>query len=121
MALGGALGTLGRLGADQATEPLAFGNEIATLVVNLLGAFALGLANGHGLPALPRALREGLTTGLLGSYTTMSAVSVIVSTATLAVGLGYLGVTFVLGILAAWSGVILGRRAPGATPTEVAP
>jgi len=96
VALGGALGTLGRLGADQATEPLAFGNEIATLVVNLLGAFALGLASGHGLPALPRALREGLTTGLLGSYTTMS------------------------GILAAWSGVILGRRAPGATPAEVA-
>lgn len=121
MALGGALGTLGRLGADQATAPLAFGNEIATLVVNLLGAFALGLASGHGLPALPRALREGLTTGLLGSYTTMSAVSVIVSTATLAVGLGYLGVTFVLGILAAWGGVILGRRAPGATPAEVAP
>jgi len=120
VAFGGALGTLGRLGADQASAPLPFGHEIATLVVNIFGAFALGLASGHRLPALPRALRDGLTTGVLGSYTTMSAVSVIVSTATLGVGLAYLGVTFVLGILAAWTGLVLGQKMPGAQKTEAA-
>jgi hypothetical protein len=48
----------------------------------------------------------------------MSAVSIIVSTATLGVGLAYLGATFVLGILAAWTGFVLGRQMPGAQKTE---
>lgn len=107
------LGTLGRLGADWATAPLPLGHEIATLVINLLGAFAMGMASGHGLRALSPTLREGLTTGLLGSFTTMSAVSVIVGTATLGFGLAYLGVTVVLGILAAGAGLILGHHTPG--------
>jgi hypothetical protein len=50
----------------------------------------------------------------------MSAVSVIVSTATLGVGLAYLGVTFVLGILAAWTGLVIGQKMPGAQKTEAA-
>lgn len=121
VALGGALGTLARLGADQATTPLPFGHELAILVVNLAGAFALGMASGHGLSGLSPALREGLTTGLLGSYTTLSAVSIIVSTATVEVGLAYLGATFVVGILVAWAGLLLGRHTRGARPAEVAP
>lgn len=119
VALGGALGTLARLGAEQAAAPLPFGHELAILAVNLLGAFALGMASGHGLPALSLALREGLTTGLLGSYTTMSAVAVIVSAASLGMGIAYLVTTVALGVLAAWTGLMAGRHTPGALVTGV--
>ena len=119
VALGGALGTLARLGAEQASLPWPFGHEIAILVVNLLGAFALGMASGHGLPRLSLNVREGITTGLLGSYTTMSAVAVIASTASAEVGVSYLVATVVLGVLLAWLGVLVGQKAPGAQKDTV--
>lgn len=119
VALGGALGTLARLGAEQAAAPWPFGQEFAILVVNLLGAFALGLASGHGLPRLSPAVREGITIGLLGSYTTMSAVAVTASTAAASVGVSYLVVTIILGVLLAWLGILVGQKAPGAKEDAV--
>jgi len=119
VALGGALGTLARLGAELASTPWPFGHEFAILVVNLLGAFGLGITSGHGLPRLTLAVREGITTGLLGSYTTMSAVAVIASTATVEVGVSYLVVTVVLGVFIAWLGVLVGQKAPGAQKSTV--
>jgi len=119
VALGGALGTLARLGAEQASTGSLWGPELAILVVNLVGASALGVAHGHGLPALSPAVRDGITIGLIGSYTTMSAVAVIAATATLTVGLAYLALTMALGFLAAWVGLVSGRRLPGATPRSV--
>ena len=119
MALGGALGTLARLGAELAATPWPFGQELTILVVNLLGAFGLGMASGHGLPRLSPAVREGITTGLLGSYTTMSAVAVIASTATVEVGVSYLVVTIVLGVFVAWLGILAGQKAPGAQKSTV--
>ena len=119
VAVGGALGTLARLGAEQAATPWPFGQEFAILVVNLLGAFALGIASGHGLPRLSPPVREGITTGLLGSYTTMSAVAVTASTATLSVGVSYLVVTIVLGVFVAWLGILVGQKAPGAKKDAV--
>lgn len=109
VALGGALGTLGRIGADLAMTGLPGGHEWATLGVNLLGSVGLGLVVGHGLPGLSRALRDGLTVGVLGSYTTMSGVAVI-AVAFPALGVVYVLGTVALGIASAWMGCLVGRR-----------
>jgi fluoride exporter len=109
VALGGALGTLGRIGADLAMAGLPGGHEWATLGVNVLGSLGLGLVMGHGLPGLSRALRDGLTVGVLGSYTTMSGVAVI-AVALPALGVAYVLATVALGIASAWIGYLVGRR-----------
>lgn len=109
VAIGGALGTLGRLGADLAMVDLPGGHELATLAVNLLGSLGLGLATGHGLRALPVALREGITIGVLGSYTTMSGVAII-ALALPALGVAYVLGTLVLGLASAWVGYLWGRQ-----------
>lgn len=102
VAAGGALGTLGRLSADLAMTQGERGPELATLVVNVLGAMALGFAMGHGLPRWSPALKDGLTIGVLGSYTTMSGVSLIAIAGPWPFSLGYLAVTFVLAGALAW-------------------
>ena len=109
VALGGALGTLGRIGADLAMAELPGGHEWATLGVNVVGSLGLGLVMGHGLPGLSRALRDGLTVGVLGSYTTMSGVAVI-AVALPALGAAYVLATVALAIASAWIGYLVGRR-----------
>ena len=109
VALGGALGTLGRVGADLAAAGTPWGNEVATLGVNLLGALALGLCAGHGLASWSTALREGLTIGVLGAYTTMSGVALIAATSEWRLSLGYLALTVGLGVSVAVLGYRVGR------------
>lgn len=109
VALGGALGTLGRIGADLATVGLPGGHELATLGVNVLGALGLGLVTGHGLPGIPGALREGITIGVLGSYTTMSGI-VLIALVLPGLGIAYLLTTMILGLTSAWIGYVLGAK-----------
>ncbi|GMA28737.1 fluoride efflux transporter FluC [Arenivirga flava] len=77
--LGGALGTAARLGIDLALphDPVGFAGS--TLVVNALGCLVLGALSASLLarPALPEWLRAGLGPGLLGGFTTMSAVALL--------------------------------------------
>ena len=76
VALGGLVGTGLRLACDLAF-PHADGElPVETLIVNLVGAFALGWLVG-GLwtrPTTPMWLKAGLGSGLIGSFTTLSAV-----------------------------------------------
>jgi CrcB protein len=76
VALGGLIGTGLRLAFDLAF-PHADGElPVETLVVNLAGAFALGWLVG-GLwtrPSMPTWLKAGIGSGVLGSFTTLSAV-----------------------------------------------
>ena len=76
VAIGGLVGTGLRLACDLAF-PHADGEfPVETLVVNLVGAFVLGWLVG-GLwtrPTTPFWLKAGLGSGLLGSFTTLSAV-----------------------------------------------
>lgn len=109
VALGGALGTLGRLSADLAMADVSWGHEGATLGVNLIGAFALGMAAGHGLAGWSVALRDGLTIGVLGSYTTMSSVALIVTGSDWTLGIGYVALTLGLGLGVAALGYRAGR------------
>ena len=76
VAVGGLIGTGLRLACDLAF-PHADGDfPVETLLVNLVGAFVLGWLVG-GLwtrPTTPTWFKAGLGSGLIGSFTTLSAV-----------------------------------------------
>lgn len=75
--LGGALGALARAGVSSALEGWAATGIWSVLVVNVMGALALGwfLARRRG-QAGPSALTAGFVAiGFLGSFTTFSAFS----------------------------------------------
>lgn len=78
--LGGGLGSLARYGVSLAVAQTGVsGFPYATLLVNLVGGFAMGLVVGvitarAGATAAPE-LRLFLATGVLGGFTTFSAFS----------------------------------------------
>jgi CrcB protein len=98
VAAGGAAGAVGRWLAD-----LAFPSELLSLLlVNTLGSFAIGLIVASKLSV---QLRNFIQTGFLGSFTSMSAVIVLIhpalnSTAALIA----IVATFIAAPLAVWIG-----------------
>lgn len=113
---GGALGTLARYGIAEAVPTAKDGWPIATLIVNLAGAFILGVL----LEALARRgpdieqrrrLRLFAGTGFCGGFTTCSALAVeldlLLRDHQLAIAAGYAAVTLVGGLLAAVAGIAL--------------
>ncbi|NHA66525.1 fluoride efflux transporter FluC [Phycicoccus flavus] len=120
VALGGAAGSLGRWGVGLALPHGAGQVPWATLLVNVTGAFAMGLlvASLVDRPGAHRLVRPFLGVGVLGGWTTFSALAV--ETVELGAGrhvqvaLLYLTLTFVAGLFAVAAGVRLGRTArPG--------
>jgi CrcB protein len=108
--LGGVVGTGARMAADW----LIPGVGIATLVVNMVGSFALGVLVSSLWRRAPHWLRAGLGVGVLGSFTTFSTVALTLIrfaeagdplTAVL-----YLAATLLLGLAAAWLGLRVGTR-----------
>jgi CrcB protein len=119
--LGGILGTGLRLAIDELVVPdSAF--PWATLLINVVGSFALGVLVARVWPSAPSWLRAGLGTGLLGSFTTFSALIVGLLTLTAAgttlLAVVYLVASLVLGFAAALLGIRLGVPAPTAPPIE---
>ena len=115
--VGGVLGTGLRLAIDTAVPHSGTAFPLSTLVINTVGALALGVLVARLWPVAPSWLRAGLGAGLLGSFTTFSAFAVSLVSLTTAgewmPALGYLALTLVLGLGAAWLGLSLGRRGPG--------
>jgi CrcB protein len=119
-AAGGTGGTIGWFAyaplSGEVFIPPSPGASIAwsTVVVNLVGSLALGflVARLWRLPSTPPWLKTGLGTGLLGSFTTFSAIAVnvvdSVSLGNIGVAIAALGLSLVGGILAAWAGLALG-------------
>jgi CrcB protein len=113
--VGGALGTGLRLGIDALIPHGAYDFPWSTLLINVVGSFALGYVVSRVWPVAPDWLRFGLGTGLLGSFTTFSAVMVsLFDLGALAVV--YVVVTLGAGFGAAALGLRLGRRRARATP-----
>lgn len=117
--VGGALGTVARylLEALQPRAPGAF--PWVTLVVNLAGSFAIGLAmplTEHVSPRL-RALRPLLVVGFLGGWTTYSTLAVdatlLARHGDVASCLAYLAATVAGGLALVVAGHALGRRVVG--------
>lgn len=119
--IGGLVGTGARFAVDGALLHQDDQFPFSTLIVNVLGAFALGFLVARVWPTAPSWLRAGLGVGLLGSFTTFSAVAVSLVSLTAVGGgmlaLAYLVVTLVLGLAAAWLGLRLGRTR-GAVPID---
>jgi CrcB protein len=114
--VGGLLGTGLRLGIDALLPHSTPGTfPVSTLLINVAGSFALGLLVARVWPTAPAWMRFGLGTGLLGSFTTFSAViaSLLELNFTFpAVAVLYLGASLVGGLGAAWLGLRLGGRGP---------
>ena len=116
--VGGAIGSALRLGIDTAIPHADNEFPLSTLVINTVGAFVLGVLVARVWSAAPSWLRAGLGVGLLGTFTTFSAVAV--SLVALAdadewmSALGFLALTLVLGLGGAALGLGLGRPTPTA-------
>ncbi len=119
--VGGALGVFGRE-LLMFVLPDASGLPLAILVANLLGAFLLGLLlEAMTRPGPETELRSGwrllLGTGLLGGFTTYSAlaqaVALLFADHELLLALGYGLVTVLLGLVASWGGILLGGMLAG--------
>lgn len=118
VAVGGAVGT-GLREALSLTFPPVSGIPVTTGVINVVGAFVLGLLleflSGRGADAgRRRDLRLFAGTGVLGGFTTYSALAtdtVLVGDAGRFVAAGSYAVgTLVLGLAASALGIALGRR-----------
>lgn len=77
VALGGAAGSLARYGLVAAMKRADLAGVWGTLAVNVLGSFAIGAMWAWCLarPDTPEWVRVGLMAGVLGGFTTLSAVS----------------------------------------------
>jgi CrcB protein len=104
VALGGAVGTLARYALDRGL-PTAPGHfPTATLIINMSGSFLIGLLLPFALhrASLHPLFRPFLVTGLLGGWTTYSALATDAASLTRSghglVALGDVGVTLVGGL-----------------------
>lgn len=114
VAIGGALGTLARAAVSSAWPGIA-----ATFVENILGAFLLGLlaealARRGPETLLGRKVRLTVGTGVLGGFTTFSALALAVQSLTsdgrLAAGVGYGLASLLAGAVACVAGIALAGR-----------
>ena len=120
IAAGGAVGAVGRHFVNTAAVHL-FGTGFpwATLAVNVVGSFAMGLI--IELSALVWSpdlqLRAFLTVGVLGAFTTFSTFSldvvVLYQRGELVLAAGYVLLSVVLSITALFAAMILVRHAVG--------
>lgn len=107
---GGVVGTAGRVGIDLLlpTEPGAF--ALSTLIVNVLGSLLLGAAVSAFWPRLSVVQRAAVGPGLLGAFTTFSAVAAsVVHSEPLLAAATVIG-TALLAFAAAAIGLRLGTR-----------
>jgi fluoride exporter len=110
--LGGALGTVLRVGLLEAVGEGAPGWPWATFAVNVVGAFLLG----YLVTALPPATRHRplWTTGFCGGLTTFSTLQVelfrMLEAGRVGVAVAYGGASLLAGLIGVESGVVAGRR-----------
>jgi CrcB protein len=116
--VGGFLGAWGRYELTLAWPVSTHGFPWATFVVNTSGAFLLGailtvVVEHVRAPRLREHLRHFACVGVLGSWTTMSALAVdtdsLVHDGHVGLAAAYVGATMAAGLLAVSAGIALGR------------
>ena len=116
IALGGAIGTLARAALGQAFPKPAPDFPATTLVINLVGAFALSVVFITLIERFGPAerLRPFLTTGVIGGFTTFSTYMVeileLVRTDRVAFAAIYLLITVFGGLAATFAGIAVAHR-----------
>jgi CrcB protein len=121
--VGGLIGTTLRVLIDVAIVHDLDEFALSTLLVNVVGSFVLGLLVAALWPRVPGWVRVGLGPGILGSFTTFSALAVSVvfmaqSGDLLGAALSIV-LSIGLGMLAAWAGLALGARLGHRPPPAV--
>ena len=113
IALGGAFGSLARYWVGAALAGVSAAFPVGTLLINVVGSFALGAILGALPAAPPSALRAGLAVGVCGGFTTFSTFSADVVTLAERGAMGraaaYAGASVALSVAAAFAGLALGR------------
>ena len=116
VAVGGAIGAVLRYTIGLAiTARAAPGFPWNTLAVNVVGPFLIGviMALPLGGDASGAAWRLFLSTGILGGFTTFSALSfesvTLIENGALSAGFANMFGSGVLGLIAAWLGLVAGR------------
>lgn len=121
--VGGTVGTAAREGLSLAFP--ADGARYTILVINLVGAFVLGFlldtlvrrGPDHGRR---RQVRLLVGTGLLGGFTTYSALATasaeLIRDGAATAGIGYALCTLLGGAIATWAGIAVAARRAGTAP-----
>jgi CrcB protein len=118
IAAGGALGTPARYAIEEVFAPGPGEFPRATFAINVSGAFALALFLVIAIERFPpsRYVRPFVATGILGAYTTFSTFAVEIVTlgkdGHVPMAVIYAVLSTVVGLAAARTGWILGRRLP---------
>ena len=117
--VGGTLGTAAREALSLTIAPLG-SFPLAIFLINVAGAFALGLLlerlvhDGPGA-TMRRNARLLAGTGFLGGFTTYSALAtdtdLLLRAGEVSTGILYAVGTLLLGLVAAWAGIVLGGSA----------
>jgi CrcB protein len=121
--VGGAVGTAIRLTIDSLIVHSDSQFPLSTLLINIVGSLVLALLVSRFWPHASDWLKAGLGPGLVGGFTTFSAV--MVSMVTLAasneilLAIVYFALTIVFGFGAAAVGFWIGRRRTSAPTLEV--
>jgi fluoride exporter len=115
--IGGAIGSMLRYLVSIVTlEYFGTGFPYGTLIVNLVGSFALAWFTSRiiALNRIPEHLSAAIGTGLIGSFTTLSTLSVDVVTLAekghLSYVIIYLLVSILGGLVLAFTGLTLGEK-----------
>lgn len=117
VAAGGLLGTEARYGLLAVFPPDISAVDWTTLGINAAASLVLGFLTSRWLftPSVPLWAKAGLGPGFLGSFSTFSALALHLDRLLIAEHLGtfglYLLLSLVLGLLAAGTGLALGRLA----------
>ncbi|SFH72406.1 CrcB protein [Halorubrum aquaticum] len=104
VALGGFVGALARYGVDVAAGDVT---GLGTLVVNVVGSFALGFLVTRAVGPRTRLL---VGTGMISSFTTYSTFATDAVALGTVGGTAYVAASYGLGFAAALSGLAAGRR-----------
>ena len=115
--LGGAIGAVSRFAMGTAVTRLYSGPfPLATFLINISGSFLIGLLMGWLLnrPGVDAHWRLFLVTGILGGYTTFSSFEweslVSLRSGSNSTALLYLISSVVVGLIAAWLGLMIANR-----------
>ena len=113
IAAAGAMGALARYGVGGWVQARGGSFPWGTFAVNVIGSFLLGVAfrTMESMAASPE-MRQAITIGFLGSFTTFSAFSfetvALVQSGAWGRAAAYAAGSVLLGVLAAWGGMALG-------------
>lgn len=119
VALGGLVGTGIRYGAESAFPAGSGSFPFTTLVINLTGAFILGMLLERLALSGPdqgrrRRIRLCIGTGVLGSYTTYSSFALetveLLRDHRVGAAVAYMTISVVIGTFAAGAGIVLAQR-----------